>query len=325
MKQYSTQSVTVITTVRNEANTIEKLLDSLTQQTSIPDEIVIVDAASSDGTVEVVKAFQQAHPAVLITIESFACNRSTGRNRAIDLAQSSLIAITDSGCSPHQNWLEELLKAYQPGHIVAGYAIGIPSSSFQEAVIPYLLVMPDRVNPSTYLPATRSMLLEKKSWQTVGGFDEDLNTSEDFVFAMKLQSAKIPITFAKDAQVDWFPPTKLKQFSKTIVSFAGCDMTAGILRPKVITVYGRYVLMVLFYFALLLLFNAGIATFLTTFGALCYSVWAVKKNKKYVARGWYWLPVLQFIADAGVMIGTGWGAVQYLTRSFRLTSSNSLN
>lgn len=303
-------NVTVITTVRNEAQTIEGLLASLFAQTVLPAEIVIIDAASSDETVAVVNTFKKNHQNIPIVIESFPCNRSTGRNRAIHLAQSPLIAITDSGCQPHLNWLEKLLNAYSDGHVVAGYAIGIPDTAFQEAVIPYLLVMPDKVNPATYLPATRSMLIEKQAWKSVGGFDEHLNTSEDFVFAMKLRSKNLPITFAKDAQVDWFPPTKLKQFAKTIVSFAACDMAAGILRPKVITMYGRYVLGALFIFALYSIFHAGIATLCAASGILMYSLWAIKKNQRYVPHGWYWLPVLQFVADAGVMIGTGWGAVR---------------
>jgi len=312
MQYNSTHSISVITTVRNEAQTIERLLESLINQTHLPAEIIIVDAASSDGTVDVVHAFQKKHRSIPIMIESFSCNRSTGRNRAIQLAQSSLIAITDSGCTPHQDWLGELLDAFVLGHVVAGYAIGIPRSPFQEAVIPYLLVMPDKVNPATYLPATRSMLIQKNTWQLVGGFDEDLNTSEDFVFAMKLQAKHIPIKFAKKARVEWLPPTNLQLFAKTILSFAICDMAAGILRPKVITVYGRYVLGMLFYFALFLYFDAEIAAVASSFAALCYGAWAIRKNIKYVPHGWHWLPILQLVADAGVMIGTGWGGAQRL-------------
>jgi hypothetical protein len=229
------------------------------------------------------------------------------------LARSPLIAITDAGCLPTTQWISELLRAFQPGHVVAGYAIGVPQSAFEEAVIPYLLVMPDRVNPKTYLPATRSMLIEKKVWQDVGKFDESLNTSEDFIFAMKIKTASVPILFTPQAVVKWKPPTSVLQFTRTILSFAACDMAAGVLRPKVVTVYGRYLLGILFVFALMNL-NLAFGVLSAVSVLLLYSAWAIRKNARYVKRGTLWLPVLQFIADGGVMLGTGWGAVDYLRR-----------
>ncbi len=42
--------VSVIATVLNEAGSIDLLLDSLAGQTRPPDEVVIVDGGSSDGT-----------------------------------------------------------------------------------------------------------------------------------------------------------------------------------------------------------------------------------------------------------------------------------
>jgi len=308
----SSLAVCVIVTVRNEQKTINSLFASLVDQTTLPAEVVIIDAASSDQTVEFIEKFQKTNPPFNVVYESFQCNRSIGRNRAISLATSPLIAITDAGCLPRPSWIAELVKAHVAGSVVAGYAVGVAKTAFQEAVVPYLLVMPDRVNPKTYLPATRSMLIEKETWKQVGGFNEKLNTSEDFVFAVKIRESGVPIIFTADAVVDWVPPTSLTQFAKTIVSFATCDIRAGILRPKVLTVYGRYLLGALFYFALLNMTSPLNATVLVILGVAGYSLWAVSKNAKYVNKGKYWLPILQCIADGGVMIGTGWGAVRPL-------------
>lgn len=306
-------SVSVIVTVRNEAKTIQALLQSLADQTLPPAEVIITDAESSDGTLEIAREFVK-NSRVKCIVKSIPGNRSTGRNEAIKLATSQLIAITDAGCLPKKNWIEELLTAYQQWHVahpksevqpvIAGYAVGVVESKFQQAVIPYFLVMPDRVNPQTYLPATRSMLLAKETWKKVGKFQERFNTSEDYIFAHQLLSHKTPIVFAKGATVEWTPPTSLRQVMKSFASFAECDVRAGIFRPKAALLFARYILGVLF-----VTFGVSVLPIRYTIGVvglgiLGYLFWSIRKNLRYAPAGWYWLPVLQLSADVSVIIGT---------------------
>ena len=49
-------AVSVVITVKNEAASIETLLHSLGRQTHPPDEIVIVDGGSTDGTLGIIEA-----------------------------------------------------------------------------------------------------------------------------------------------------------------------------------------------------------------------------------------------------------------------------
>ncbi len=46
--------VSVIVTVYNERDSIGRLLASLAEQTRLPDEVVICDGGSNDGTVDVI-------------------------------------------------------------------------------------------------------------------------------------------------------------------------------------------------------------------------------------------------------------------------------
>ena len=48
---------TLIATVRNEAGTIREFVDSLLEQSRTPDEILIVDGASTDGTREILEDY----------------------------------------------------------------------------------------------------------------------------------------------------------------------------------------------------------------------------------------------------------------------------
>ena len=53
-KRFDT-NVSIIIPVRNEANTLPKLLQSIQRQTIQPREIIVVDDASTDGTAEIAK------------------------------------------------------------------------------------------------------------------------------------------------------------------------------------------------------------------------------------------------------------------------------
>src|SRR5688572_2610842 len=106
-------AVTVVVTVLNEAATIEELLHSLAEQTHPAHEIIIVDGGSHDETLDIMTAFQVRRPEFPLRVIQQRGNRSLGRNAGIRAARHELIAITDAGCWPYPNWLEELLRVYQ--------------------------------------------------------------------------------------------------------------------------------------------------------------------------------------------------------------------
>ena len=78
-------AVTVIVTVRNESGSIDALLDSLLRGTRSPDEIVIADGGSTDGTVQRLGARAATEPRLRV-LETPG-NRSVGRNAAIRAAR----------------------------------------------------------------------------------------------------------------------------------------------------------------------------------------------------------------------------------------------
>ena len=304
MKQIETS---LIITVLNEAKTIELLLESILLQTILPQEVVIVDGGSSDETMQLLTSFAHKHPQLSLIVDQKKGNRSVGRNWAAQLTKNKVLAVTDAGCQLHPNWLAELIAEYERSGspVVAGYYSSKARTNFQKAVVPYVLVMPDRVNPETFLPATRSMLIEKDIFIQFGGFDETLADNEDYAFAKKLQTHKIKIAFTSKAIVYWKPTETIGSFYSMIFRFARGDVFAGIIRPKVITVFLRY----LFFFFVIVI-NKEIALLL----AALYINWSIQKNKKYVATGWYYLPVLQIVSDIAVIFGSISGFLRRIIR-----------
>ncbi len=88
-------SVSVVATVRNERATIAAFVDSLIRQTRSPEEIVIVDGKSTDGTTEILEHYAAEHGIIVI---STRCNIAEGRNIGVRSARGDVIAVTDAGC-----------------------------------------------------------------------------------------------------------------------------------------------------------------------------------------------------------------------------------
>lgn len=304
--------VSVVVTVLNEAETVTALINALARQTLLPERVVITDGGSSDGTLDTIQHHKTHTPFELVSAV-IPGNRSVGRNVAIEkYVKTPLVAITDAGCVPDEHWLQQLVETAgsSGAAVVAGYYdTQRPATLFQLAAAPFFLVMKDKVNSATFLPATRSMLLEKAAWSHAGGFDETLSDNEDYAFAHELKTAGVRMAFAQEAIVFWSPPKSVSQFCKTIFRFARGDVVAGLYRPKVVLVFLRYVFGIVL-FCWLLSQGVGLTVWFVMVAVMGYSVWTVIKLGKYMSPlAWAWIPVLQVLADlavlAGSMIGCG--------------------
>lgn len=310
----------VIITLLNEEKTIIPLLEALKKQTVKPTEVVITDGGSTDSTVQLIKVWQKENADFPVRLLIKSGNRSVGRNEAMSKVSDEVIAITDGGCIPEAQWLEQLLHKYREtkAPVVAGYYKGAATSLFTKATAPFFLVMPDKAfKIKTFLPATRSMLITKQVWEKLQGFNEELFDNEDYEFAKKIENQGFQIEFAPLAIVNWQPPSTLAQFVKTIFRFARGDIYAGILRPQVVLVCTRYILLAtaLFIIAQVLPVFLNVTAFILL---LTYSVLAINKNARYVGKAWWLLPLLQYSADFAVITGSLAGLLSLLMRHSRL-------
>lgn len=301
---YKKNSLALIVTVFNEVENIAALLSSYSQQQLLAEEVIIVDAGSTDGTWQLLEHFVQDNPQLNCRLFQQEGNRSQGRNFAVQQSKSEWLAITDAGCRLSPQWLAELRRVQirQQTRVVAGYYRGWSRTALQEAMIPYFLVMPKRLS-HRFLPSTRSMLISRQLWLELGGLAEHLTVSEDYHLAKRLEQRQEPIAFAKKALVYWQPPATLRQFTGKIAAMAANDIRAGIVRPKVLLVYLRYFLLALL---LLVAWLSG-AVFLWSllvFLSLLYLAWSIAKNYEYCPKGWPYLPFLQLLADGAVMWGS---------------------
>lgn len=308
--------ISFITTVFNEEKTIEGLLESLKSQTKKPDEVIIVDGTSTDKTVERIKNFEpRFKKESKFELIQKKGNRSVGRNEAIRNARGDLIVCTDAGCILQKDWIEQIAKPFKDSKVdvVAGYYEGLPKNIFEKCLIPYVLVMKDKVNLENFLPATRSMAFKKSFWEKAGKFDERLSNNEDYSFARKLKKVNAKIVFAKDAIVYWIPRENIKESFIMFYRFALGDGESGLFRPKVAFVFLRYISGLILVSLYLFSGNTSLLLLVSLF-LLSYIFWAILKNFKYIKHpyAYFYLPLLQFVSDFAVLLGTSIGIVNRL-------------
>ncbi|MDQ4149598.1 MAG: glycosyltransferase [Actinomycetota bacterium] len=221
-------NVSVIVTTLNEADTIGELLGALAAQTRPPDEVIVVDGGSADGTLEAVTTWAAGRGEVVLKSAPGA-NIAAGRNIAISHASCPVIAVTDAGCIPEPSWLEELTAPFQsPGaDVVMGFYRADPRSTFEEILSCLNLPEVDEVHEKSFMPSSRSVAFTKSVWSRAGGYPEWLDIGEDMYFNFRLRQLGAHMVFAPAAIVRWRLRPGLGETLRQYFRYARGDAIGG--------------------------------------------------------------------------------------------------
>ena len=208
--------VSLIATTYNEKKQASEWLKSTLQQSVLPDEIVIVDGGSTDGTFELLNSFAEKSAVPLLVISEKGANIARGRNIAIQNARYDVIAVTDCGCRIKDTWLENLMAPFilEPRtQVVSGWYRAVDS---QGRELPYKgWPALGEIDPQAFVPSSRSLAFTKDAWRQAGGYPEWLTlTGEDTYFALELKRFCTHWAFVPSAVVDWIGPLSWAEFWK---------------------------------------------------------------------------------------------------------------
>jgi glycosyltransferase involved in cell wall biosynthesis len=302
--------VSVIATVKNEGDDLRPLLDSLIDQTYFADEVVICDGGSTDNTLEVLEEYKEYLPLKIIVVPG--SNISQGRNRAISTATGSIIAVTDAGVVLVPNWVEALIQPLRDkeSQVVSGWFEPDPYTDFE--VVMGATVLPTRsdIDPSTFLPSSRSIAFYKSAWEAVGGYPEWLDYCEDLVFDQALYEKYGPFLFEDRAVAYFRPRGSLRAYFRQYYRYARGDGKASLWPIRHAIRYLTYLVGLPLILRLIwrekwpgwLLLVLGIGTYSRRPAKRLWgSTWGWPPPARI--RAFALIPVIRFVGDVAKMLG----------------------
>ena len=154
----------LISTEKNEIKNAGRWMECILAQSRLPDEIIIVDAGSTDGTVDLLHSMSSKSAVPVKIIRQPGLNISQGRNLAISQAAHPLIAVTDFGCRPEKYWLAKLMAPFeQDEHIQASAGWYIAEDTAGKVLRRRSWPTLDQIQPDSFIPSSRSFAFKKKS------------------------------------------------------------------------------------------------------------------------------------------------------------------
>ena len=192
--------ISIIIPTLNEASSLPGLLDVFKNQTRPPDEIIVADAGSTDGTVEL--ALERGARLVPGGMPG------PGRNAGARQAQGDVFLFLDADVLPALDFIELALDEF----LRHGYAVATcPSEALSDDLGDKIITDATNLYLQIIMPVSPRapgycIFARRDVHQAIGGFDESLKMAEDHDYVRRalqygelglLSSVRIPVSMRR--------------------------------------------------------------------------------------------------------------------------------
>ncbi len=180
-----TPRISVIVPTWNEAKYLPTFFESLRHQTIPPDEVLVADSGSSDGTPDVARA------AGATVLEGERRGPGEGRNRGARAAAGDVLLFVDADCRLPPHLIESVFLALGDPDVVGGATGFAPAGGRRvERSLFYLANAYQRAMTIWGIPhnAGYCFFFRKAAFEALGGIREDLVLNETHDLAIRSRS-----------------------------------------------------------------------------------------------------------------------------------------
>ena len=220
--------ISVIVCAKSEAENLSVLIPKLLAQEYPQFEIVLINDASSDDSLEIMESFKADHSNLKIvdvkSNEAFWGNKKYALTLGIKAASHNFLLFTDADCIPNSNhWIKSMSSHFtNEKTIVIGYgAYKKHKSSFLNKLIRFetLLTAIQYFSYTKigmpYMAVGRNLAYRKDTFYSVNGFMNHfkIKSGDDDLFVNEAATSKnTNICFSKDSFTTSEPKTTFKQW-----------------------------------------------------------------------------------------------------------------
>ena len=179
--------ISVVLAAYNEEKLIGRCIEAIQNQDFPKNEyeIVVVDNNSKDRTSQIVKKagltplLYDAHQGAI-----------WAKDYAVDKAKGEIVVVTDADSIPSKDWLKNIDNIMQDKKIkLAGGKVYPIGNSFTSRLLLEAFNVAAKILSVIGVPLVwgSNMVVRKSAFESVGGFDTTLHSSDDWEFTLRIQ------------------------------------------------------------------------------------------------------------------------------------------
>jgi rhamnosyltransferase len=195
----------------NAASTIDRLLQSLNQQTVALNEILVIDSQSDDDTEQICRQHKQVS---FLKINRNAFDHGGTRDYALRLSQGDFVLfLTQDALPTNERYIEQILRPFQDEAVamVSGRQIAPDQASERERLTRLFNYPPSSnvktakdipvLGIKTFFASNVCSAYRRSAYLRVGGFDAPLLTNEDLLLSARFIRQGYKVAYCAEAQV----------------------------------------------------------------------------------------------------------------------------
>ncbi len=190
--------ISVIIPTYNRCKYLKIALNSLLNQSCVPDEIIVIDDGSIDGTKEYLKVISKNNDIIKVFSQKNG-GPSKARNLGIKKAKGDIICFFDDDEIAHRDWIKTIVETFEKFPSiggVGGQCIEKKGKSIYEKYLKSQFYITKRHKELPLLGG--NIAFWKKILQEVEGFDEKLIRCEDVDLSFRVYLRGYKIIYNKN-------------------------------------------------------------------------------------------------------------------------------